>query len=96
MKRLTLHCLASSFHRFVSVNTILIHEKIAIEQCMTFQHICDGQDNKVFCLFNENRQSFFKLAIQIIASSLLCIDFLFRLSVKAMEANSGSDEAIKC
>jgi hypothetical protein len=36
-----------------------------------------------------------KLLKQIIASSLLCVYFLFCSSVKAMEENSGSDEAIK-
>jgi hypothetical protein len=31
MKRLTLHCLASSLHRFIAVNTIYIHAKIALK-----------------------------------------------------------------
>jgi hypothetical protein len=35
------------------------------------------------------------LPTQTIASSLLCVNIFGCLSVKAMEANSGSDEAIK-
>jgi hypothetical protein len=31
MKRLTLHCLASSLHRFIAVNTIYIHAEIALK-----------------------------------------------------------------
>jgi hypothetical protein len=31
MKRLTLHCLASSPHRFIAVNTIYIHAKITLK-----------------------------------------------------------------
>jgi hypothetical protein len=77
MKRLMLHSLASSLHFFVAVNTIKIHEEIAIKQCMTFQHICDRQDNKVFSLCYGNVRSFFKLSVQIIASLLLWVNFPF-------------------
>jgi hypothetical protein len=40
-------------------------------------------------------QFFFKLPTQIIASLLLCVNIFGCKSVRAMEANSGRDEAIK-
>ncbi len=46
MKRLTLH-------RFVAVNTIYIQEEIAIKHWMTFQNICDKQDDEVFTFASE-------------------------------------------
>jgi hypothetical protein len=36
-----------------------------------------------------------KLAIEFMASSLLCVNIFFRQSVKAMKPNLGSDEAMK-
>jgi hypothetical protein len=46
MKLLTLH-------PFVAVNTIYFQEEIAIKHWMTFQYICDRQDDKVFTFASE-------------------------------------------
>jgi hypothetical protein len=57
------------------------------------------QGNKILrlCYRNYgNKRIFQKLPMQIITSSLLCINIFFCLCVKAIEANLGSDEAIKC
>jgi hypothetical protein len=56
------------------------------------------QVNKVFGFatkITEINEFLLKLPMKIIASSLLCVLIFCCESVKAMEANSGSDEAIK-
>jgi hypothetical protein len=68
------------------------------KQCKSFQHTREGKDDDVFrlCYGNYGNNKFFKkLPIEFIASSLLSVNNFFHESVKAMEANSGSDEAMK-
>ncbi len=54
MKRLTLHCLASSLHCFIAVNTIYVNAEIAKKQGKTLQHIRKGKYNDVLWLCCEN------------------------------------------
>ena len=48
MKRLTLHRLASSLHRFIAVNTIFVHAEIFKKQGKTLPHICKGKERRCF------------------------------------------------
>jgi hypothetical protein len=94
MKRLTLHRLASSIDRCQHyVNSC----KKSPFNSAELSDTCKSKGNKVFrlCYGKYGNTSCFLIAMQIIASSLLCINIFF-LSVKAMEANSGSNAAIKC
>jgi hypothetical protein len=52
MKRFTLHCLASLFHRFTIINTTVYDfmQKSPDNSCKNLQHICKSKDNKVFRL----------------------------------------------
>jgi hypothetical protein len=58
MKRLTLHRLASSLHRFTTVNTICVNAEIAKKQCKTVQHICQSKDDNDFWLCYENYEKY--------------------------------------
>ncbi len=71
MKRLTLHRLASSLYRFIAVNNIYVHAKIAKKQGKTPQHLCKGKDDDVFwlcCGTTKNNNFFGKLPLGFNAS----------------------------
>ncbi len=46
------------FHRFIAVNTLQIHAKIAIKkQRRASRHICKSEDDKVFWLSYQNNEN---------------------------------------
>jgi hypothetical protein len=96
MKRLTLHCLASSLHRFITVNTIYINCRNCIKTGQNFwQHICQGKNDYVFqvCYEKYEHNEFLgKLPMESIASSLLCVNIFF---VKALRQWWQIREAMK-
>ncbi len=48
-----------------------------------------------FEIATEKTNFLLKLSMEFIASLLLCLNIIFRKSIKAMMANSGSNEAMK-
>jgi hypothetical protein len=93
MKRLTLHCLASSLH-CCQHNIYPCRNRIKTGQNY-WQHICKGKDDYVFQLCYgkyEINEFWGKLPMEFIASSLLSVNIFF---VKALRKGWQIREAMK-